>query len=378
MIFDHEPFDIFFTTEMVLKLALVEGHRRVVLGLYRALIRNALHAPIPKKDQVQLVTGVRRRFRARSALTNGMVVQRAVIEAAELNDLVVRAYSEGLFRDLALLINKKWYSKRAIIDGDSKASGENAVHETTTRSRHFQPDREPVLTPAPIFLKTQALRPYKTPHDKRYIKEILSSVIAHGHYKRYLADLAHKLNKPRSSAKLRKVSGTSVPIFMVNAPWNRDIRTESGLWFRHVRQVYDGAITDWNTLQAQKAQYTKWAEWENQWECEWDPKAKHRSTEYMWCFKESERVIRERINAMNVEVKQFNARQAVVFQKLKPLFEENHQKARANVSRLLKIAKQRGVGAYTDISQVYGRNLKHLLKDHHFGRRAKSETQSKR
>lgn len=337
---------------MVLPLGQVVGHRSLVLDLYRTLLRNAVYSPLLEKDRWQLLTRIRTQFRTQRGQTNGEVIIANIRKGNRLNDLIVDSYTMGgtlsKGSDLGMFINPNFYST-------SYTKREQPVVGTKMK---------PNTTPVKIYLKTQQLRPYKTSHDKKYTQEILPSVIKHQQQMAYLNKLRTKLEKDHSGAKLRKVNGTSINIYMVNTPWNGDLRTQSGKWLADVRREYDESITEFNQLQSQRDQYLQWASWETQWEELVGTNGEPGGENWSWAYKQSEYLIKAKITNLNKRVNVFNMKQRAILQELTPEFDSNHVKSQGNIQRLFNVIDQLGVGPYTDISSQ--RNLGELMQSHQF------------
>lgn len=351
---------------MVLPLSKVEGHRRLVLDLYRTVIRNALHVPIPIKDKTQLVVKIRKRFRTQSLNSNGIQIKSNVIDGNHLNDLIVDCYKEKTLNiELGKFINPNFYYS-------TPSTFKNDNIKTEKRINKNNNNYKTQLTPNKIYLKTLELRPYKTKLDSKYVNEILPSIISFNQQMAYLKKLRVKLQKNSSGAKLRKINGTSNNIFIINTPWNGDLKTESGRWISQIRKEYDESITDFNLLNSQREKYQRWSEWESKWDSlifkdEFNKikgKKELDDNNWFWCFKESDSIIKKRIDKVNNKVNIFNIKQGIILKDLKPNFDLNHLKSRKNIERLFELIDELQIGAFSDISLKL--NLGKLIEEHQF------------
>lgn len=370
---------------MVVPFAALPQHRNIVLRLYRVLIRNILHLPLSetiknttKGDiRLEILTKVQYSFRNGRDTVNSLQAQQQILQAKEVNDALVEAY-EGKDSKLISLMPPKWIVKqKAVIEKTespnindqptpilsrktrkdpayANLTDEEIIEFRNTRHLSLPQDTECVMRNIKVHAKWYfqshgyPLLKTTTKLGKRYMKYILPSIITHARQKYALDKLQAKLLNPPSH-KLRRVTGTGNWIYLINTPWNKDLRTEDLRFIGDVRKLHDELIIDLQSCKAYRNKYENLAHQESLWEktCLND---KSTTDDWLWASNIADSLFQKQMANLESSVIEFNKRQGVIYSKIKPEFDRMHQHAVDNMKLLQKDISALQMGAYTDIS----------------------------
>lgn len=356
----------------------LKQHKNVVCGIYRSILRNSIHLDkLDRNDHLRLITKIRCMFRKNTNVVNSLVTQRLIRKAIKINNLIVEAYDDQT--KLEKFITKKslqnWVTLKQSATNASENSDlppisnkirKNPLYENLTDDeiREFRstkeidlPESTTTLIPnihihARWYFNKNKYPSLKTKLDKRYMRTIFPSLIAYEKQKYHLDNLTRKLES-QPSHKLRRVSGAGRWIYLINTPWNRDLRTENFKFIGDTRREYDEIIIKLQECEKYRKEYENFATDEAKWEIslETEDCIDKRGTieDWKWLFKQAELELEnQRIN-VEKSITEFCKRQGLIYEQIKPLFDDTHEHSKLNLSILQLEIKKSQVGPYTDI-----------------------------
>jgi hypothetical protein len=377
---------------MPVHFANLPEHRYIVLKLYRALVRNTLHLPATSIASinsdidlpVEILNKVRCSFRNAQRSANSLLVQTQLHRALDFNNALIRVY-EGDLSELLKLLPAKCKPKPKTREEEripqqvvvERAKNENSISNKVRKNpaysnlsneeiaefrntRHFSlpKDTECILPNIKIHARW-----YFQSHDypllksemrlgKQYMKYILPSLITHGKQRYALDKLETKLSNPPSH-KLRRISGTGNWLYLINTPWNRDLRTEDFRFIGDTRKAYDELVLKLQSCEAYRRRYENLAHEEARWEqliSGGKGKKNIIAEDWLWACETAEKLFHSEKMEIESSVVQFNKRQGVIYSKIKPEFDAMHQHAVENMKLMQQDIKTLQLGPYTDIS----------------------------
>lgn len=356
--------------EMVVPLSRLPQHTSVVCGLYRTLLRNTIHlGKLDLENHVKLIHKIRKRFRTNASATNSLVVQKLMEGAVQLNDVIVKSYGDKT--DLQPLLS--WISpisppvssqpattssvapKKSRKNPDYAMLSEEEIEEFRNTKELPLPQSTKSLIPsihvhARWYFNTRKYPPLKSRLDKRYMRTVFPSLIAHEKQMYYINRLLRKLER-RPSHKLRRISGTGHWIYVINTPWNRDLRTENFKFLGEVRKKYDELVIELQESDTFRKQYEHIAIEEAKWECLLDkkPPTKKSIDDWTWVHKEAQEVLNAEKYQLESEVIKFCKRQALIYEKIKPIFDKMQIHSKTNSEIMEEEIEVLQMGPYTDV-----------------------------
>lgn len=372
---------------MAIPFSLLRQHTNVANTLYRTLLRNVIHLEkINSQDRLNLIRKIRYGFRYNSSSINSLLVQRQLKTGVWLNDLIVDSYNDdSKFEILLSKIKSKTLSKEIknvnddnnyiynqSINDELKVKDNNKLSNKIRKNPFYSalsddeilefrqtkeielPESTKFLLPnihihSQWFFNVKQYPPIKFKIDKRYLRTILPSMIAYEKQKYYFDKLSNKLNNPPSH-KLRRISGTGHWIYIINTPWNRDLRTENFKFIGDIRRKYDDLIVEIQECEKFYKNNEKLFMEEEKWEkLIGTSNASDNSENWDWLFKEAENYYKKKKYNIESEVAYFCKRQGLIYEKIKPLFDEMHNHSKSNLEILKLELTNIENGPFTDI-----------------------------
>lgn len=356
---------------MVLHFSRLAQHTEVVCRLYRTLLRNTIHlGKLELKDHVKLVSKIRQRFRTNASTYSPTVAQKLMKDAVKLNDMIVDSYNS----DTSVQALLSWISpanpaapraapaatpppvsKKHRKNPDYSMLSEDEIAEFRQTKELPLPESTQLLLPsihihARWYFNTNEYPPLKSKLDKRYMRTVFPSLIAHGKQLYYMNRLVSKLMKPPSH-KMKRISGTGHWIYVINTPWNRDLRTEDFRFLGSTRKKYDELIIKIQECEHFRKRYEHVAVQEDKWEklMGMNSATKASTDDWTWLYTEAEAVLNAEKTQLEQEVIQFCKRQGIIYEKIKPIFDEMHIHSKTNSEIMQKEVEIKEMGPYTDV-----------------------------
>jgi hypothetical protein len=349
---------------MVLPVSCIPQHKNLVLNIYRSILRNALNLDnLITENHILLIQKIRSAFRVSCNSTNSIQIQNQLYKAIEFNDKLLNAYEDPTVLSELFPTSKK-IKETPTIDNSSheisKKIRKNPDYVNLTddeiaefrSTREFPiPDSTKLIIPnihihANWYLKSRKYPNFKGKFDKRYLRTIFPSIIAHAKQKYYLNNLTKKLNNDPSH-KLRRISGTGHYIYVINTPWNRDLRTEDFKFIGNIRKKYDELLIRLKECENYKSKFQALALEEANWERSLGINTK--DSDWLWIFESAENVLQSEKYRIENDVINFCKRQGLIYKKIKPLFDEFHNNSAHNVNLLTQEIENSQYGAFTDV-----------------------------
>ncbi|QPG75787.1 hypothetical protein FOA43_003148 [Brettanomyces nanus] len=355
-----------------------EEHRDVVLKVYRALLKNALHLELPLVDykgRANLLDRVRKSFRKQKQVNNSLVCQELLRDAMEWNNIFYQWYEEKpsdtdpKYLQLVRAVHPKKVEDEVELHGISLLIQNDKKQSIPSEEEILSKIRERKLNSwIKLYIERRQeknLLPRKTKLDAKYVKEILKSKVLYERRKKILYRVSAKLHRP-STAGLKCVNGTFNDITVIYTPWNSRVFTEKGNFIYKQRKRHDQYLLDLLDYE----EYRK--KWINVYkdEMEWEDTVEQlrggyprKDRSWMELFQWYEDYLSAISRDIERDTITYNKRQYCYYEKLKPQFEEMYADSKKNMKRLMEVVKRNEVGPYTD---AVGEDLGQIMKEHGF------------
>lgn len=393
---------------MVIQLAERNDHVKIVLSAYRKILRNSIFLKFSNSDLI--VHKIRREFRKNKNAVNSIEIQRMLNNLIDLNNSFIDYHNHK--KTDAILYEKKILDlynsnmppyKRItyetnVVNEPVKEINEN-VNETiisikssknpmyksagmtddeiseykSTReitlpgfTKKFQSNSQVNIR---WYYKTKGIQ-IKGKLDDKYLRNVLPSLISFEKQKYELDKILKKLSNDKSSSKIRRISGTKNWIYLINTPWNKDLRTCDHSWIKKIREHYDSLILKTQEYEKCKNQMMKWSIEEDKWEKilqqnynDGSLKKYNNHNEWLWSFETCDNLLQLEADKIENEVILFNKKQGIIFDKIKPLFDQMDKNSKKNASILINYLKESQSGPYTD---TIDGGLGKIMQEHGF------------
>lgn len=374
-------------------------HSNVVNSLYRTLLRNSINLrKLNHTDNTKLIRKIRSRFRKNSLSTNSILAQTQLKEAMFFNNLIVDSFDDdNKLKDLISRLNP--------IKSEDKLYTESITKEPTKISEPFNNSEiiqtsetiqtsEPVQSSEPVISKKIRKNPnykdltdneilefrqtkdielpestkylltnmnvhlkwifdikhypsIKGKLDKRYMRTIFPSLVAYEKQKYYLNKLDNKLKNPPTH-KLKRISGTGHWIYLINTPWNRDLKTENFKFLGECRRKYDDLIIKIQECENYRIKnefmFLEEGKWENL-----INNSNNSTKEWTQIFDEADAFYQNEKRKLEFQIREFCKRQGIIYEKIKPVFDEMHNHSKFNLNVMKLDLKNLQNGPFTDI-----------------------------
>lgn len=364
-------------------------HRNLVLNLYRRIIQNALNLPMSNIENHQfLLNKIRKKFRTNSNFTNSLQIQNCLRDGVSFNNRLVNAYDNIALLDSLFLTPKKQLEEKTTEPNLTLSSStptppsiSNKIRKNPDYSeltddeilefrstREFDlPDSTKLLLPnikihAEWYLNSESYPKIKDKLNKRYLHNILPSAIAHKKHLFYLNRLKKKLSSGPTH-KLKRISGTGHWIYVINTPWNKNLRTENFKFIYDIRKKYDNYILKTQEFENYKSKHLKLSDYEKNWEILINLDNTSNDSDYSWIYETSEKSLKLEKYQIEKAVVDFCKRQGLIYKKIKPLFDEFHNTSTHNMELLNNHIENSQVGPFSDIVD---NGLGNILKTYGF------------
>lgn len=353
------------THTMALPVSNLKSHRNIVYNVYRCMMRNAVHlTTIDTTLQSKLIQKIRGRFRSNTSVPNSISIQKLLLAAKDVNDKIVDAYDETKKEPLLSLLSpiKPLRQQQPVRPESrliSKRIRKNPLYSNLTDDeiREFRETRETSIPESAKYLlsninihadwyfKSNDFPKMKGKLDNRYLRNILASAIAYSKQSYYLNKLDKKLKGPPTH-KLRRISGTGNYIYVIKTPWNRDLRTEDFKFIGDVRRRYDQLVINLQESESYRQKFEFVAKEETKWEALLGEKTRD---DWTWLFETSERELHREKQALEDSVLEFCKRQGLIYEKIKPVFDQMQSHSVSNIKILNQDIELNRMGPYTDV-----------------------------
>ncbi|GAV28046.1 hypothetical protein PMKS-001514 [Pichia membranifaciens] len=331
--------------------------------------RNHSQRP-PEVDHVKLISKIRQRFRTNASATSPTVAQKFMKDAVKLNDMIVDSYEnetsvQTLLSRISPVIRAapqvspaatpSPVPKKHRKNPDYLMLSEDEVAEFRQTKELPLPESTQLLLPsihihARWYFNTNDYPALKSKLDKRYMRTVFPSLIAHEKQIYYMKRLVSKLMRPPSH-KMKRISGTGHWIYVINTPWNRDLRTQNFRFLGDTRKKYDELIIKIQECEHFRKRYEHIALQEAKWEKLLDKNTATSASidDWTWLYTEAEAVLNAEKSHLENEVIQFCKRQGLIYEKIKPIFDEMHVHSKRNSELMQKEIEVMEMGPYTDV-----------------------------
>lgn len=295
-----------------------KGHREAVLSLYRTCLRNAL------RQDVETVHEVRTLFRKRKHVQSSLVLQKLLLQR-NVKVKPVKATEITEVDEKPINIPTPLNFKRKKRNPFFKNFSDEEIEEfTNTKYIDTLPPLEKPTVDSRWYYSSKYQWQIKSKLNKSYMRNILPSLIQYAKQQYKLDKLSAKLAKPPTH-KLRRINGTVNWLYVINTPWNRNLRFTDLSFIQKIRNRYDDLIIQQQLTTAYKDKYS-------------DPD-----------FANYEQHLHDQLQELQQESIDFCKRQGIIFNKIKPEFDKMHKHSQHNLKQLQHEIKVRGIGPYTDI-----------------------------
>lgn len=315
-----------------------QQHRNIVLALYRNALRTAL------SQDSHTIHAVRQLFRKRRNVSNSLDVQKLLLQRQlpSKNNTVYNISEENAQ-------NAEQPPPQPTINFNKKRrnpffanfSDDEIVEFASTKTYPQQP--QPLANPvvdARWYYNSKLDWNIKSKLNKSYTRNILPSIIQHSKQQYKLNKLANKLKQP--THKLRKINGTMIWMYVINTPWNTNLRFTNLKFIHSIRSQYDNIVLLKQLTANHKTKFN-------------DPD-----------FLDFDQYLKQEMDSILQKSIRFNKLQGLMYSKIKPQFDKLHKQSQLNLKLLENEIKITQTGPFTDILNNNNNNLTLMCRKYGF------------